>query len=780
MIPKQLQGPNFRFIKVGDNKAPIEKNWTSTTNYQYNDSEFSEWVNTNKRYGVACGFGDLIVIDFDNKDIQDKLFNELPQTFTVKTAGKGLNHLYYIIKGTKKASNNKGFRVKDINKDTLCDVQGQGTQVIGPNSTLANGKSYEIVRDIPITKIYMTDIEKLFKPWTKAEKQIEKSSEGLTGLRAEIAKKVTIRQLLNNYKINTGKNPTDCPLGHDSHGGMCFSYTKELWNCFHCGKAGTAVELVKYKENISTFEAEQKLCKALDIDTSQFPRRLLLPGWGTLVSTFADNASNILKDKESIFFRPTDFNLVEIKVCKGENKLKTYKYKGFEIVTPHRFVNILERYSETLEYNVHDETTIEKSLPPNAAKTVMANDVWTERLPYIERIFTFPIPLMRDNKILFPKHKYDKRFHSWLIEDAPKMSILPIEDAKNIINEIYKEFCFKGEQDRVNAMANLLTEFCQGLYPKFNTRTPIFIWEANRERSGKDCGGLIPGIVFEGFGVEGPPVCVQGGTNQADELRKKITTMLKNGRRRYHSSNNRGFISNEVLENISTSEYWSDRILGSNTEVRMPNELFLSLSVNLGYTTTPDLVNRSRYVRLFLDIENANERKFNRVDLHGWVLKNRGPILSALYTFVNNWCENGMPPGKTPFTSFPDWARVVGGIMVCNGLGDPCTKDEDEDFQPDKQTADIKLLFKLLYEEKPNTELTTSDMIRMITEGGYQVFEHLNMISDTDNSAKIKFGKMIKKYIGRIFGDIKMVKCGEKIRSNKQKFRFELQQQGDE
>jgi hypothetical protein len=50
----------------------------------------------------------------------------------------------------------------------------------------------------------------------------------------------------------------------------------------------------------------------------------------------------------------------------------------------------------------------------------------------------------------------------------------------------YKEFCFKDEQDKINAIAGLLTPYLRGLFKNFNTRTPLFFYMANRERAGKD------------------------------------------------------------------------------------------------------------------------------------------------------------------------------------------------------------------------------------------------------------------------------------------------------
>jgi hypothetical protein len=53
-------------------------------------------------------------------------------------------------------------------------------------------------------------------------------------------------------------------------------------------------------------------------------------------------------------------------------------------------------------------------------------------------------------------------------------------------------------------------------------------------------------------------------------------------------------------------------------------------------------------------------------------------VLSAIAALYRNWADKGFPPGQTPFTSYPKWAEVVGGVMVAAGLGDPCLPFEGE------------------------------------------------------------------------------------------------------
>lgn len=151
MIPEQLL--QQRFIKVGHDKRPLEKDWQNTNNY--NLEEIKEWLNMNSRYGVLCGINNLVVVDFDNKEFQEEAIKHLPETFSVRTARKKLLHLYYY------TNTPKSWKCLDKDKNTLCDIQGEGRQVIGAGTIVSGVGTYEVVKDIPITYIPIETLESI-------------------------------------------------------------------------------------------------------------------------------------------------------------------------------------------------------------------------------------------------------------------------------------------------------------------------------------------------------------------------------------------------------------------------------------------------------------------------------------------------------------------------------------------------------------------------------------------------------------------------------------------
>lgn len=258
-IPKQLQSNQFRFIKIANDKSAIEKSWGKVNNYLYNDANFLSYIEENKRYGVVCGIGNLLVIDFDSQDLQDHLTDLFPETFTTKTANKQLYHLYFI------ADYSETIRVNNIEKKRVADVQGKGTYVVGPNTMLSNGRSYEIVKDVEIARISIDTIRKIFSPWLNIDKIRDKTNIQTKDAEIKsITEKLKVPELLGRYGITTEKNPTECPF-HASVGGKCLSFTDTLWYCFHCGKGGSVIQLVMEKEGLDFHHAKKFLAEQLGV-----------------------------------------------------------------------------------------------------------------------------------------------------------------------------------------------------------------------------------------------------------------------------------------------------------------------------------------------------------------------------------------------------------------------------------------------------------------------------------------------------------------------------------
>lgn len=144
-IPYHLRNDAFRFYRIAkDSKLPMEKGWNRDCNYPWNSIGMTHHKGN---YGVVCGKGQLIVLDYDSEDYYRKTQWHLPRTFTVQTASKKLYHRYYILDGEM-------FRKVGVDKDgkRVLDIQGAGAGVVGPGSSI--GKNiYQVIVNVPLATI---------------------------------------------------------------------------------------------------------------------------------------------------------------------------------------------------------------------------------------------------------------------------------------------------------------------------------------------------------------------------------------------------------------------------------------------------------------------------------------------------------------------------------------------------------------------------------------------------------------------------------------------------
>jgi hypothetical protein len=563
------------------------------------------------------------------------------------------------------------------------------------------------------------------------------------------------------------------------HGGMLelVAILNKIIICNDCCETGEKKIILQgnlfkqtldFLKNNYTEQIYENVCNFIKLKKS-----IQIPGNDRLVSNFANDLAKIFKQKMILFYRSDIKEIVEIG---KDNRQNEEIDNNFIILKSPRFVTLIEMFFKPWSEfytKTGNKVIVNKSINSATANLVLVSPNFQDQMPIIQRILPVQIPMLYDNQLTFPKPGYDKRFKTWLPFNAPSITNneMNLKEAKDIINTIYSGFCFQSEQDKTNAIAALITPYLKGLFTKFNVRTPIFFYVANRERAGKDYCAGVTGIVYEGQAIEENPISNnEKGGNSNDELRKNITSAMIQGRKRFHSSNNKGLINNAVFESASTNSVWTDRILGKNEKVIFSNELDFSMSGNIGTKLTPDLANRSLYINLFLEIEDANKRTFEIPDLHGWVLNNRNLILSAIYCLIKNWISKGCPDGSVPFASFQEWAKICGGVMETANLGNPCKKSKETfSISMDDETEDMKQLFNLCYERKPNEWLGKHDIIEEIKDSKEEIFSYIDWDKMPD---QVKFAKKIEKFVGRILDDIKFEAQDLTIRSSRRKYRF--------
>jgi len=206
-------------------------------------------------YGVLCGKGGLVVLDYDSEELKKALAGKLPKTFRVKTR-KGWHDYYLVEKAVAKhpLTNKKG--------EQLGDLQGARTQVVGPGSTHPSGAKYELEVDAPIAKLTARELHEVLEPFLNAStpaapakpKPAPKRHHASSPSEAKLAFKrsIDMREVARKYLNWEGSGNAVCPWHDDKNASLTINKTTAY--CHACKRSFDLFDFMKRFEGASTFK----------------------------------------------------------------------------------------------------------------------------------------------------------------------------------------------------------------------------------------------------------------------------------------------------------------------------------------------------------------------------------------------------------------------------------------------------------------------------------------------------------------------------------------------
>jgi hypothetical protein len=240
-------------------------------------------------------------------------------------------------------------------------------------------------------------------------------------------------------------------------------------------------------------------------------------------------------------------------------------------------------------------------------------------------------------------------------------------------------------------------------------------------------------------------------TRDENELRKQVTSHLIGGGGPYLLDNLSGTdIDSDVLAMALTSNIWSDRLLGSSTDVRLENlGPWIGTGNNPGFSG--QLSRRFIRVRLVPPTPEPYLRdNFKHFPLEDWVKENRSKLVDACITIVMDWVNSGRPNWKgKPLGSFESFSLVMGGIL--DNAGVPGFMS-DMNFQRegmDSETQQIKSLASAWYVMHGTSSITGKQIVALTHN---QELEISDLWGDgSERSQSTRAGKFAKTQLDRYF-----------------------------
>ncbi len=507
-----------------------------------------------------------------------------------------------------------------------------------------------------------------------------------------------------------------------------------------------------------------------------------LPKLNWVESQFAEAVGKVLGSLGVVF--RCDDRVVEVDEEEFDGKRDRFKLAlgglKFNTLTPARFKTWIEEFIKIgLDVAIKDKPGeyefMAKTMSEALARAVLVSPQFLRHIPRIYRILDVPIPIRtKSGKIIFPKPGFNRELGIYCSPDAPELTRMPLEEAVATLETAHAGFCWKNKQAKTHAYARLITPFARGIMG-FGERWPLWFFDANRPRCGKDYCNGVSQIAYIGHAFEDAPI-----TDNHEETTKRIVSASRAGRRMMHFANCQHHLNDPGFIQAITGPTINARALGNNdakSDLVLPNEIDYSLSAN-GLTYREDVEPRIRKIELEFFEEDANKRTFPNPFLHDWIKANRRKVLSAIHSLFLHWIEAGAVPGKTLFSSFPRWAQIVGGVMDFAKLGDPCLAHEGEDLVGgDRKEAAMKALFGLCFGAFPEQELQKRDIYDLIinardNDDRLCWFGQLDGDSKEKRFASSRTGNALAAYRNRIFADVHLRIDTSNVKSQQWRYRF--------
>jgi hypothetical protein len=307
------------------------------------------------------------------------------------------------------------------------------------------------------------------------------------------------------------------------------------------------------------------------------------------------------------------------------------------------------------------------------------------------------------------------------------------------------DFPFVADCDRAHAFGALLAPFVRHLV---DAPMPLHAFDASTWGTGK--GLLVSSIAAI---VLGHPGEVLDGNVKRDELRKQITALLLSGTEIVLFDNVLSRIDAGALAALLTADVWRDRILGLSKMVSLPNRALWMVTGN-NLSMSGEIVRRTVRIRLDAEMEDpASRTGFRHNPLTTWVRANRGDLLWAVLTIIQNWIASGRLPFTTrSLGSFEPWARAIGGILEAAGISGFLEGRKDLSRDTDRETASLRNFVGVWWETHGTSPRTVSELFPIAQD-------HLDGILGgcDERSQKIKLGLALAAYRDRIFAGRKIV-----------------------
>jgi hypothetical protein len=338
--------------------------------------------------------------------------------------------------------------------------------------------------------------------------------------------------------------------------------------------------------------------------------------------------------------------------------------------------------------------------------------------------------------------------------------------AKGLLKELIDDFPFKTPGDQANAFAVMLTPLARNM---ISGPTPFFLIEAPVMGTGKT--KLAEALLIPALGR--PSTTAQPEND--DEWRKSITASLADSPQAIWYDNLAGSLKSQKLEQVLTSDVWTDRWLGETRTVSLPVRCtWVGTANNL--QVLGDLHRRIVWIWLVSLMERPEDRDPSQFKhrLPEWAMQNRGDLLWAALVLIRAWVEKGRPPGPQSMASFESWAKTIGGILQVAGVEGFLDAQKERRIDSDDSASQYEAFLRSVYDKLGSTDFGVNDLKWVVDPENEDYNDELLqgiLTKETKGERSKQLGWRMKQIENRVFGRHQLLFAGRDGRSNCRRYK---------
>jgi hypothetical protein len=392
--------------------------------------------------------------------------------------------------------------------------------------------------------------------------------------------------------------------------------------------------------------------------------------------------------------------------------------------------------------------------PPKIAAIYLSR-TGSWQVPVLAGIISAPV-LRKDGTIL-AQPGYDEKSGLLLVSDEgwPAIPERPTredaETALKILRAPFQEFPFVAKADFAVHVACILT----AIERRVLGACPIFGYSAPAQRSGKSL--LAETVAIIATGKTAAATAISG---DREEIRKMITSVLREGLPIINLDNVEHPLSSPDLAKAITQPEFQDRALGQNRMLRLlTNVLWTATGNNLIFRR--DLSSRALLSRINPRVESPESRIFQIPQLVDHIRKHRKVLVVAALTILRAYHVAGRPRQQVePWGGFDDWSASIREPLVWLGLADPWkTRSVVLTDDPDREESLAAL--RALHEEFEDDEFTTKRILRHCNSGTLRTALEVVAVGRQKVINPVSLGWFLRHVKDRILGGLQLEQLGK-------------------